>query len=114
VSVVRSRRLWALLASIVVVAVLFLFVFPTRTYLRQRQALAGAEERLDVLQRENARLEERVATLRTDAEIERIAREQYNLVRPGEEAFAVLPPPAPPVDLPQGWPFDQLEPLVNQ
>jgi cell division protein FtsL len=109
-----KRRLWVLLASVVLVAALFLFVFPTRTYLAQRESLAGAEERLDVLQRENELLEQRISTLRTDAEIERIAREQYNLVRPGEEAFAVLPPPAPPVELPDGWPFDQLEPLVNQ
>ena len=109
-----KRRLWLLLASVVLVAALFLFVFPTRTYLAQRDSLAGAEERLDVLQRENELLEQRISTLRTDAEIERIAREQYNLVRPGEEAFAVLPPPKPPVDLPEGWPFDQLEPLVNQ
>jgi cell division protein FtsB len=108
-----KRRLWALLASVVLVAALFLFVFPTRTYLAQRQSLAGAEERLDVLQRENELLEQRISTLRTDAEIERLAREQYNLVLPGETAFAVLPAPAPPVDLPDGWPFDQLEPVVN-
>ena len=110
----RARRLWILLASVVLVAALFLFVFPTRTYLAQRDSLAGAEERLDVLQRENELLEQRIAVLKTDAEVERIAREQYNLVRPGEEAYAVLPAPAPPVDLPDGWPFDQLEPLVNR
>ena len=67
-----------------------------------------------MLQRENELLEQRITVLKTDAEVERIAREQYNLVRPGEEAYAVLPAPAPPVDLPDGWPFDQLEPLVNQ
>lgn len=32
--------------------------------------------------------------MHTDAEIERLAREQYNLVRPGEEAYAILPGPA--------------------
>jgi cell division protein FtsB len=108
------RRIWIVLASIVFAAALFLFVFPTRTYLAQRESLAGAEERLDVLERENELLEQRIAVLGQDAEIERIAREQYNLVRPGEEAYAVLPPPEPPVDLPDGWPFDHLEPLVNQ
>ena len=107
------RRVWIALATVVFVAALFLFVFPTRTYLAQRESLAGAEERLEVLQRENQRLEQRIAVLRTDAEIEKIAREEYNLVRPGEEAFAVLPAPEPPVDLPAGWPFDQLEPLLN-
>ncbi|MGH2686888.1 MAG: FtsB family cell division protein [Actinomycetota bacterium] len=110
----KARRVWILLTTVVVVAALFLFVFPTRTYLAQRESLAGAEERLEVLRRENALLEQRISLLRTDSEIERIAREEYNLVRPGEEAFAVLPPPEPPVDLPGGWPFDQLEPLLNQ
>jgi cell division protein FtsB len=34
--------------------------------------------------------------LHTDAAIERLAREQYNLVKPGEEAYAILPArPAP-------------------
>ena len=29
-----------------------------------------------------------------ETEAERLAREQYNLVKPGEQAYAVLPPPA--------------------
>ena len=44
-------------------------------------------------------------TLKTDEEVERLAREQYNLVRPGEESYAILPPPPPKVELPQWWPF---------
>ena len=35
-----------------------------------------------------------MTALDTDAEIERIAREQFDLVRPGEQAFAILPAPA--------------------
>ena len=37
----------------------------------------------------------RIETLTTPEEIERLAREQYNLVHPGEEAYSVLPAPAP-------------------
>ena len=40
--------------------------------------------------------EPRSTASHTDAEVERIAREQYNLVRPGEEAYAILPGPADP------------------
>ena len=90
------RRAWLLVASVVLVGVLFLAVFPTRTYLSQRRDLSRAEQRLAVLSRQNGELSARVARLNTDAEIERLAREQYNLVRPGEEAFAILPPPGPP------------------
>ena len=87
------RALWPLLASVVLVGVLFAGVFPTRTYLAQRASISHAEKQLRVLGEQNADLERRAGELRTDAEIERLAREQYNLVKPGEEAYAVLPPP---------------------
>ena len=108
------RFLGPLVAAGVLVAFLGAGVFPTRTYLHQRDRIAAEEEKLAVLTAENQKLAAKVDRLATDAEIERLAREQYNLVKPGEEAYAVLPPPEPPVDLPDGWPFDQLEPLVNQ
>jgi cell division protein FtsB len=94
---VRLRRaVWPLLGSVVLVGVLFAAVFPTRTYLAQRASISRAEKQLSVLDEQNEALRQRAERLRTDAEIERLAREQYNLVRPGEEAYAVLPPPAAP------------------
>ncbi len=90
------------LGGVALVALLFLAVFPTRTYLAQRRDLAATERRLAVLSGENKELAERVERLNTDAEIERLAREQYNLVRPGEEAYAILPPAAPSVPEPVG------------
>ncbi len=90
------RRAWPLVATVAVVGLAFLAVFPTRTYLSQRRDLANTEQRLAVLSGQNQELSARVARLNTDAEIERLAREQYNLVRPGEEAYAILPPPGPP------------------
>jgi cell division protein FtsB len=98
------RAAWTLVASVILVGIMFLFVFPTRTYVAQRRGLESARQRVQVLSGENRELASRVHKLNTDAEIERIAREQYNLVRPGEEAYAILPapeaapvgPPAPP------------------
>ena len=90
------RALWPLLFLVVLVGVLFAAVFPTRTYLAQRASVSRAEKQLDVLEEQNDELEKRAKELRSDAEIERLAREQYNLVKPGEEAYAVLPPPAAP------------------
>ena len=90
------RQAWAVVVSVVAVGVLFVAVFPTRTWLAQRQDLDATQRRLAVLTAQNTELAGRVERLNTDAEIERLAREQYNLVRPGEEAFAILPaPPAP-------------------
>ena len=79
------------IVSLVVVATLFLFVFPTRSFLAQRSQISGAQHDLEVLRAQNARLEKEAARLATDAEIERIAREEYNMVRPGEKAFAIIP-----------------------
>ena len=88
------RVLWPIVGGAVLVAFLVGGVFPTRTYLHQRDAIAAEEEKVAVLTEENAKLAAQVDRLHTDAEIERLAREQYNLVRPGEEAYAILPGPA--------------------
>lgn len=88
------RALWPLLVSVVLVGVLFAAVFPTRTYLAQRASISRAEKQLDVLGEQNKELQRRAEGLRSDAEVERLARQQYNLVKPGEQAYAVLPPPA--------------------
>ena len=90
------RAVWPFLVSVVVVGVLFLLVFPARTYLGQRRSLAAAEHRVRVLSGENRSLDDRVSKLQDDSEIEHIAREQYGLVKPGEEAYAILPPPTIP------------------
>jgi cell division protein FtsB len=94
---VRFRRLvWLVVAGAALVVFLVAGVFPTRTYLHQRDEIASAEDKVAVLTTENAKLAARVEDLHSDAEIERLAREQYNLIRPGEEAYAILPGPADP------------------
>jgi cell division protein FtsB len=45
------------------------------------------------LREHNERLRDRVAYLQTDAGVEEVAREKLGLVRPGELAYAVVPPP---------------------
>ena len=94
------RSLWPFVLALAAVGVLFLFVFPARTYLSQRQQLAAATARVKVLATENGRLTDEASKLHNDAEIERLAREQYGLVRPGEEAYAILPSPPPPTTVP--------------
>jgi cell division protein FtsB len=91
-----------LLGGMVVVALLFAFVFPARTLLAQRQQTEKEQRRLDVLQEQNSKLEAETRRLQNDVEIERIAREQYNFVRPGERPYVVVPPPttAPPTASP--------------
>lgn len=103
---VRSRRIgWLGLLTATVLAGLALAVFPIQDLLAQRRDTGALEAELDALRTENDELAGRVAALQTDAEIERLAREEYNLVYPGEESYAILPvePEASPVPAP--WPF---------
>ena len=102
-----ARSAWSAAATGLVLA-LGLGVFPTRSFLDQRADVSDAERRLAVLREQNEALADQLEQLSTPEEIERLAREQYNLVRPGEEAYSVLPAPLPPLELPQVWPFGPL------
>lgn len=91
----RKPALRVTLASLVLVAFLFLFVFPTRTYLSQRGETNGVRAQLGLLRDQNGRLQQEAERLQSDAEIERIARDRYNLVKPGERAYAIIPGEVP-------------------
>lgn len=77
--------------GLAVVGFLFAFVYPTSTFLRQRADIAKAEERIERVKEETRRLEAENERLLTDEEVERLAREQYGLVRPGETPFVLVP-----------------------
>jgi hypothetical protein len=100
-----ARALGLAGGGVAVVGALGIGLFPTQTFLEQRSDTAEAQQRLDVLREQNEAFERRLERLQTDEEIERLAREQYNLAYPGEEAYAVLPAPLPPLELPELWPF---------
>lgn len=91
----RNRRgsLLALLVGLALVAVLFAFVYPTRTYVQQRQEQRTANQRLEVLEDSTKALKRDSARLQSDAEVERRAREDYGLVRPGETPYVLVPAP---------------------
>ena len=86
-----GRRIVLGVVSTLVFLGLMVGVVPVRQYLEQQRRLDAARQRIELLDEENQRLAARADELRTDEEIERLAREQYSLVRPGEEAFALLP-----------------------
>jgi cell division protein FtsB len=82
----------ALIAA-VLVGVLFVFVYPTRSFLSQHEQVNQARAQLDLLRNENAKLDAEKRRLNQDDEITRIAREFYGLVKPGELPFVILPAP---------------------
>jgi cell division protein FtsB len=81
-------------ASLALVAMMFLFVFPTRSYLAQKRQVGRAAHAVEVLQAQNAVLERQAKRLTTRSEIERLAREQFNMVLPGEQAYNVVVTPS--------------------
>ena len=85
------RLVWPLAVLVTLGGMMFVFFLPARALMQQRADLRAADTRLRVLGAEDQRLTARVADLHTDAEIERLARQQYGLVFPGEEAYAILP-----------------------
>ena len=109
----RRRSVWLVLAVVTVIGAVVIGVYPTRTYFSQRSALKSTQHQLDVLNTENTKLEQQAAALNDDAMIENLAREKFGLVRPGEEAFAMLPAPPAKVSVPPVWPFTGLAQKVN-
>lgn len=104
----RSRMLLVIAVLVVLAAsVLLTNVFPYRKILAQQQQVSNAQEQLEILRSENDRLEAEARALSTDAEVERLARENLGYVRPGEYPYVVLEPadartsaPVEPLELP--------------
>jgi cell division protein FtsB len=89
-SVGRARL--AFLGAIVASAVVLFAWFPAGSLLSQRSNLAGTEAQLNALHTQDAALAQEKKNLSDAGEIGRIAREQYQLVSPGQQAYEVLPP----------------------
>jgi cell division protein FtsB len=101
-----SSKARIVVASVIFIGILFGAVYPTRTYMRQQRELRAAQHKLELFRQQNGRLEAEAKRLESDEEIERIARARFNLVKPGEEAYAIVPvPPSPgPAAAPDGAP----------
>ncbi len=88
----RRARLILVGAAVLSAAILAGW-FPASALLRQRTDLASATTELHQLHGQDAALAQERKNLSSSAEIARIAREQYQLVNPGQSAYQVLPPP---------------------
>ena len=101
------RLVVPLLATALIVAVIVVGVFPTRSYLSQRAAIASASKQADELSSTNDTLQAEADRLQSDAEIEAQAR-TYGLVKKGEEAYHILPAPEDAPKVPDVWPFSEM------
>ncbi len=89
----RWGRAQGALIALGLIAIMFVFVFPTRSYLAQRRQVAAAEHDVAVLRDQNDMLQAEADQLQTPDEIERMARQQFHMVRRGERAYLVMPAP---------------------
>lgn len=80
------------LSALVLLVVAALGLLPYRQVLARERAVDLSQQQLDALVEENLRLEQLVAILQTDAEVERLAREQFGLVMPGEVGYVAVVP----------------------
>lgn len=83
----RTIVVGSVLASVVVVVAWF----PASSLLADHRALATVTTQLDTLRRQERALVQEKARLSQPSEIERIARQQYQMVDPGQQEYQVLP-----------------------
>lgn len=87
-------------AAAALLGVLGLAAIPGRAYVGQHHDRDRLAATVADVSAENRALQDRADRLSSDAEIERLARLHYNLAKPGEEVYAILPtatvPPPPP------------------
>lgn len=85
-----GRRLPVAVAVIIALVVVGTS-FPAAALLRQHTQLASASAALHALDHQNQLLTEQQSDLKSKAEIEALARQDYQLVLPGQSLFNVLP-----------------------
>lgn len=84
-------------------------VLPVREYLERGTDVEAAQAELDLLVAENDALSADIAALYTEQEVERLAREQYGFVRPGEIGYVVIPQEADGQEAPQADPIPTVD-----
>lgn len=90
-----------------------LFVLPVRTLVDQDAQVDRREAQLAEITAVVEDLRSEVARLQTDDGIREAARAELGFVETGEVRETVLEPTAVPTDLPEGWPYDLVEGIVE-
>lgn len=89
------------------------FILPIQTWMDQDDDLAQRQAQLDELRKVNGEQAAEVARLRTDDGIREAAKQEIGYVEPGEDRYSLLPLPALPRDLPDGWPYNVVSQILE-
>lgn len=99
-------RGWLVILGGAATAVIILVAwFPVGALLNQRAQLSAATERLAQLSKEGSALAAESAELRSTTGFDQLAREQYQLVAPGQRLIQVLTPSFTPSAKSKGGPY---------
>jgi hypothetical protein len=104
--------LWTLGSIALVGSIASLLIVPSRAWMNQRREYAALQKKLEAVDAANAALEAKIDALQRPEEIERIARDRYNLVKAGDQVLAILPDPTPEA-LPAVWPFTTITDIIT-
>lgn len=87
----RRGRRGAFVAVLLLVglAIVLAGVFPFRQLIAQERLVENTKVKLDALTVENEAIQDQIDGAQSPTELERIAREQYGMVRPGETSYVV-------------------------
>lgn len=90
-----------------------LFVLPVGTLVDQDTQIDRREAQLAEIAAVVADLRSEVERLQTDDGVREAARAELGFVEAGERRETVLDPSGVPTDLPEGWPYDLVEDIVD-
>jgi len=115
---ITHDRRWTLVLTLVALAIAgalaaALFVLPVQTWFNQGAEIERKDDELTQLQMINADLRGEVERLRSDDGIREAARDQLGFIEQGETRQSILDLPAVPTDLPNGWPYNLIEGIVQ-
>jgi cell division protein FtsB len=85
----------AIILMLALAAVLLPGIYPVREYWAARRHAAELRQHNANAAKRVASLTAQLERLKSDAELERIARQELGYARPGERSYVVVDPPAP-------------------
>jgi cell division protein FtsB len=87
----RWGRIAAISVGVIALFAVLAYLFPVRSYIHQQNRISVAEKQLVLLRTQTKMLRDQKQLLESPAEIERIARARFGMVKPGEQPWAVVP-----------------------
>ena len=101
------RRLGYLsIIAVSLLSLMLLGIIPVQEWFEVRDVRDELLVELAKVEKLNDSYRVSIDALKTDEEIERIARSEYNLIKPHEEAYYVVPVSTDEMNIPGIWPFN--------